>query len=147
MGAWGYKVLDNDMAMDAMDEISDIVKNNIDALPFYTDLLILSRFESLQLLGIVILAICKVEPDEELYGTNYNHTKTWETIHKKANKDEAFREKMFHYSKFYMVETLNNIMEQLPNWVEAVRQERESYIKKIYAICEEINNEQIICSK
>ena len=81
MGAWGHKVLDNDMAMDAMDEISDIVKNNIDALPFYTDLLILSRFESLQLLGIVILAICKVEPDEELYGTNYNHIKTWKTIH------------------------------------------------------------------
>ena len=75
MGAWGYKVFDNDQVLDC---IGFIESTNKEILPFVTYQLLRSVDEDENLLGVIIVTACKTKLSnrtdllsETCYGNDY----------------------------------------------------------------------------
>lgn len=133
MGAWSYKALDNDLASDTMSWIVDIVDYNIDLLPFVTSLLLLSEDEDLKLVGIVIMASCKVKPISDLYSccSSFFYETTWMTIYNKAKENKDFNSKMYFYSGY-----MYSAIKELQNCVHLWKSEklRKHYLDRLMKI-------------
>ena len=133
MGAWNYKALDNDTALDAMSWIENC---NMEMLPFITSLLLQSQDDYKKLLGIMIVISCKVKPLGDLYtcSSDFPYKTLWEDIYNKAKTDKEFNDQMYFYSG-YTYSAIKQLEWNIKSWDEDIRECRLAYLdrlKKIY---------------
>lgn len=138
MGAWNYKALDNDTACDTMDWIVDVIERDINLLPFATSLLLHSEDNYLKLLGVVIIASCKVKPNKDLYtcGNDFTYKESiWMKIYEKTKSDKEFNHNMFYHGG-YMYSAIKRLQKDINSWDEEIRQVRLHYLNRLMKICE-----------
>lgn len=120
MGAWGYKVLHNDDALDLMGDLSDStnIKSDIYAI------LHGEHYNSEFLLAIEIVDISLNGIDRNILGSFYDYEEWFRKIEK--NPMEDLRADAVHVLK-----CIQENEEKYGGWVESVKEERRQLLIKI----------------
>ncbi len=82
MGAWGYKVLQNDIALDLMSTFSKLSTSNGEASDVVKMYLKGSEYTEERLLAAEVVDIALNGVDEKILGSTYGYDEWFNTIHK-----------------------------------------------------------------